>query len=78
MKPEKKKKKKLDRSDYLIIVGLFTLGKEAEQMAERIEKKILKVLGQKPELGSHVGDAIFGSRELDEALDLMGFIVPKL
>lgn len=61
---------KLKRSEYLQVVGLLALASTYNQALWDIEGAICKIVGEKPNTGSHVGDAIY-SRPVYSADDLL-------
>ena len=61
---------KLKRSEYLQVVGLLALASTHNQALWDIEEAICKIVGEKPNTGSHVGDALY-SHPVYSADDLL-------
>lgn len=59
---------KLKRSDYLQIVGLLALAPRHNQALREIEEAICKIVGEEPNTGSHVGDAVYCNYDADKLL----------
>lgn len=60
---------KLKRSQYLQVVGLLALASTHRKAMEDIEASICAIVGEKPNTGSHVGDAVYSGHDADTLIE---------
>lgn len=60
---------KLKRDDYLKLTGLLALAPAHNKALRDIEAAICKITGDKPNSGSHSGDAVYCNYTADELLE---------
>lgn len=65
--------KKISHSQYLQLVGLQVLAEKHNRMMHDIEACACEITGE--DQAGHTADILYGSRELDEGLKLMGIEV---
>lgn len=71
-------KKTLTRSEYLHVLGLFTIAREYHKMVDDCERAIEEIVGYKGVGGSHFGDEIYGGNDsLDSLLKRLEIKVLK-
>lgn len=64
---------KLKRNEYLQIVGLLALAPRHNDTLRDIEAAICKIVGEKPNDGGHVGDAVYSGYTADEMLEKIDY-----
>lgn len=65
----------ITKSERLQIIGLMALARKYGKMMEDCEKEINNIVGCKEETGSHFGDIIFDTGEVDSLLRRIGIKV---
>lgn len=73
-----KKTTEVSRHDYLVVLALFTLARQANEECNKARRAMAKVLGrEEPNDLGHVDDAVYteGGGNLDEALKRESFTV---
>jgi hypothetical protein len=60
---------KLKKDDYLKVVGLLALAPAHNKALADIEAALCRILGEKPNTGSHVGDAVYSNYTADTLLE---------
>jgi hypothetical protein len=66
--------KTITRSDYYKLVGLHTVAIEHEKALKQILKAALSITAEQDDCG-HTSDTIFGSRTVDELIELLDITV---
>ncbi len=67
--------KTITKNQYLQLVGLMTLGRKHNEMCREIEKAACEITGE--DVAGHTVDMMYGDRELDEGLKLLGVQVAE-
>lgn len=72
-------KKIIKKSEYLQILGLMTVARNAYKTITECEKSYGKIVDMKKDIGSygHFSDQIFGHGDVDLALEREGIKVKK-
>ena len=71
--------KTITKSQYYTLIGLREVAKEQCLILDKIEKLAKEITGeQDKDFGGHASDYIYGTRNLDEMLKILGIKVKNL
>jgi hypothetical protein len=65
---------------YLQLLGMHALAQRYNEQLRELQKMAAEIVNERdedgrPELSGHMGDAMFGAREIDEALEILRITV---